>query len=165
MQTPLAELTDQGWQLVIPGTERISQRKHCHSADRSRTLNPGVTMQPKGADASTSEIVSLSVAAIEDSGHNPAETGSQGEPMPAKKKGRPRTRQPAQPATVRGKVFQEGLSEAGFTVATFAARCGIFRQTVHRWIAEDTVPPWAAWLLDLLLERRQIAAKLEQPAE
>jgi hypothetical protein len=95
--------------------------------------------------------------------HNPAD--QQGEPMPAKKKGRPRTRQPEQPATMRGKVFQEGLSEAGFTVATFAARCGIFRQTVHRWIAEDTVPPWAAWLLDLLLERRQIAARLETPAE
>jgi hypothetical protein len=141
MQTPLAELTDQGWQLVIPGTERISQRKHCHSAD------------------------SLSVAAIEDTGHNPAEADSQGEPMPAKKKGRPRTRQLEHVATIRGKAFQEGLSEAGFTVATFAARCGIFRQTVHRWIAEDTVPPWAAWLLDLLLERRQIAARLEQPAE
>jgi hypothetical protein len=122
-------------------------------------------MQPKACDASTSAIVSLSVAAIEDTGHNPAEADSQGEPMPAKKKGRPKARQPEHVAAIRGKAFREGLTEAGFTVATFAARCGIFRQTVHRWIAEDTVPPWAAWLLDLLLERRQIAARLEQPAE
>jgi hypothetical protein len=140
MQTPpLAELTDQGWQLVIPGTERISQPR------------------------STSEIVSLSVAAIEDTGHNPAETGSQGEPMPAKKKRRTKARE--QPATIRGEAFKEGLGTVGFTYAVFAARCGLSRITVYRWIAEDTVPPWAVWLLDLLQERRQIAAKLEQPAE
>jgi hypothetical protein len=134
MQTPLAELTDQGWQLVIPGTERTSQRKHC-----------------------------LSVAAIEDTGHNAAEADSQGEPMPAKKKRRTKARE--QPATIRGEAFKEGLGTVGFTYAVFAARCGLSRITVYRWIVDDTVPPWAAWLLDLLLERRQIAARLETPAE
>jgi hypothetical protein len=85
--------------------------------------------------------------------------------MPAKKKGRPKTRQPKEAAGIRGEAFKTGLGQVGFTYAAFATRCGLNRVTVYRWIATDTVPPWAAWLLDLLLERRQIAAKLEQPAE
>jgi hypothetical protein len=85
--------------------------------------------------------------------------------MPAKKKGRPKTRQLKEAAGISGEAFKEGLGKVGFTYAVFAARCGLSRITVYRWIATDTVPPWAVWLLDLLLERRQIAAKLEQPAE
>src|SRR5579875_1113461 len=54
--------------------------------------------------------------------------------------------------------FRKSLALLGLTEEAFAARCDIHRATVYRWLAQERVPGWAAWLVELLLERREVVA-------
>jgi hypothetical protein len=46
------------------------------------------------------------------------------------------------------------------------AFCGSGRVAiVYRWIASKQIPPHVAWIISLLLERRQLGNQLSAPAE
>lgn len=78
----------------------------------------------------------------------------------AKKPGRPKAPPTPPPATMDGQAFKAGLKEAGMLMVEFAARTGKNRVTVSDWVTHNTVPPYAAWLVRLLLERKRLAAAL-----
>jgi predicted site-specific integrase-resolvase len=65
----------------------------------------------------------------------------------------------------RTKDFREALAAVGLTPETFAERAGIHRTTVYRWLRSGDVPPWAWWLVLLLRERQEIAARLSRPID
>ena len=66
---------------------------------------------------------------------------------------------------MKGKQFAAALAELEYSAEAFAERCGIHRTTVYRWIRTNTVPKWAAWLAQLLQERRVIGEHLSEPAQ
>ena len=64
-----------------------------------------------------------------------------------------------------GKQFRAALDQLELSPDDFADRCGIHRATVFRFIAEDRVPKWAAWLVSVLIERQEIGEHLSGPAQ
>lgn len=57
--------------------------------------------------------------------------------------------------------FKSALRELGLTQAEFSRRSGVAISTVNRWATgELPVPGWAAWVVRLLRERRDIREKL-----
>jgi transcriptional regulator with XRE-family HTH domain len=59
-----------------------------------------------------------------------------------------------------GEQFRLALAQLGMTERAFAARAGIHPTTLSRQITANRIPGWAAWLVQLLTERREIAERL-----
>jgi DNA-binding transcriptional regulator YiaG len=59
-----------------------------------------------------------------------------------------------------GAELATALTSIGLSVDQFAERSGTHRSTVYRWIREDEIPKWAAWIVALLIERKAIADML-----
>jgi hypothetical protein len=76
---------------------------------------------------------------------------------------RPKTKRSA--PTISGEELKQALTTLEMTPDTFAARGGWHRSIVYRWIASKQIPPHVAWIISLLLERRQLSTQLSAPAE
>ena len=76
---------------------------------------------------------------------------------------RPKTHRRA--PTISGDELKQALATLGMSPDAFAARGGWHRSIVYRWIASKHIPPHVAWIIALLLERRQLSAHLADPAE
>ena len=76
---------------------------------------------------------------------------------------RPKTKRSA--PTISGAELKQALATLEMTPDAFAARGGWHRSAVYRWLASKQIPPHVAWIISLLLERRQLSAHLAEPAE
>jgi hypothetical protein len=76
---------------------------------------------------------------------------------------RPKTKRNA--PTISGDELKQALATLEMTPDTFAARGGWHRSIVYKWLAAKHVPPHVAWIISLLLERRQLSAHLAEPAQ
>jgi hypothetical protein len=76
---------------------------------------------------------------------------------------RPKTKRSA--PTISGAELKQALATLEMTPHAFAARGGWHRSIVYRWIASRQIPPHVAWIISLLLERRQLSNQLSAPAE
>jgi hypothetical protein len=76
---------------------------------------------------------------------------------------RPKTKRSA--PTISGDELKQALTTLEITPDAFAARGGWHRSIVYRWIASKHIPPHVAWIIALLLERRQLSSQLSAPAE
>ena len=70
---------------------------------------------------------------------------------------RPKTKRNA--PTISGDKFRQALTTLEMTPDAFAARGGWHRSIVYRWIASKQIPPHVAWIISLLLERRQLSTQ------
>lgn len=60
-----------------------------------------------------------------------------------------------------GPEFRAALKSLGLSQRSLAEHLGVRTSTVNRWaMGELPVPQYAAYVLELLAERREIAAKL-----
>ena len=76
---------------------------------------------------------------------------------------RPKTKRSA--PTISGDELKQALTMLEMTPDAFAARGGWHRSIVYKWLAAKYVPPHVAWIISLLLERRQLSEHLAEPAQ
>jgi hypothetical protein len=67
--------------------------------------------------------------------------------------------------TISGAELKQALATLKMTADAFAARGGWHRSIIYKWLAAKYVPPHVAWIIALLLERRQLSEQLSGPAQ
>jgi DNA-binding transcriptional regulator YiaG len=72
---------------------------------------------------------------------------------------------PAKARLMTGAEFAEALDAIGMSHTDFATRAGWQLATVQRWTIDKIVPPYVAWLVELLVERHELLERLRKPAE